>query len=212
MPSDFDKLFDETKTYVNRLENELLKKHLDNPLASPQDFDLDVKAFCVLCHAAFEEYIETTALKVMHAAVDGFILKHKISETLVCLLHFKSTGKGYLEKLTDQVEADRIFDYIRKQLEEIKRQFSNEIAMQNHGTSVKYARQLLMPVAIDLPDDATLLNSLNSLAAERHLYAHKFLDKGSVRKSIEPEKAKTMVDDCIKIWDDLRDKANKAIA
>lgn len=209
---EFDKIYEQTETYILSLKTTLLDKHLSNPLASPDDYDLDVKSFCILSHSAFEDYFETISLKVMHFCIDDYIMNKKISESIVSLLHFKSSGVTYFNKIKKHDETlINIRDYTREKLSEIKQQFSIEIN-DNHGVSIAYIRQLLMPVAIDIPNDVNILNSLRLLANERGFYAHKFLDKGTMKKSIEPEKAKNIVEDCLKLCLDIKEKAKARIS
>jgi hypothetical protein len=172
---------------------------------------LDVKSYCILSHFAFEDFVESISLKVMHICIDDYIMRQKISEPIVSLLHFKSSGVNYFGKLKKNDESlINIRDYTRARLMEIKSVFSNEIN-ENHGVSLNYLRQLLMPVAIDIPNDVTLLNSLKLLANERGFYAHKFIDRSSLRKTIEPENAKIIVEDCLRLCADIRDNAKLRI-
>lgn len=209
---EFDKIYEQTETYILSLKNTFLDKHLSNPLAAPEDYDLDVKSFCILSHSAFEDYFETISLKVMHFCINDYIMNKKTSETIISLLHFKSSGITYFSKFKkDEDTLINIRDYTREKLSEIKKQFSIEVN-DNHGASLMYIRQLLMPVAIDIPNDVNILNSLRLLAKERGFYAHKFLDGETMKKSIEPEKAKNIVEDCLKLCLDIRDKAKVRIS
>ena len=204
-------VYENTESYILSLEKSFLEKHLTNPLASPDDYDFDVKSFCILSHAAFEDYAETIVLKVLHYSIENYVNSHHISESLITLMHFKASGSGYFDKLGDNAPLTNVYDYVRGILSDIKSSFSNEVIMQNHGVSLKYLRQLLMPVAIDIPNDPKILNSLKLLANERGFYAHRFQHQGTIKKSIEPEQAKNIVDDCLSLCRDIRDKAKARI-
>ncbi|MFT3682608.1 MAG: HEPN domain-containing protein [Ferruginibacter sp.] len=210
--ADIDRLYSDTDGYVKNLETTYLSKYIANKTSTPADYNNDVKSFCILSHAALEEFTETIAITVMDKTVDNFVLHHKITEPLVSLMHFKSNGDTYLSKSEDddKIETIASYDYIRARLVEIKDRFSKEV-FNNHGVSLKYIKQLLMPVSIDIPNDPTLMNSLKLLAKERGSYAHKFLDKGSIKKSIAPEDAKTIVKDCLKLCFDIKEKAKAKI-
>ena len=211
--AEFDRIYTEIETHIQSLKVSFLDKHLTNQLASPNDYDYDVKSYCILCHSAFEDFVETISLKVMDYTITNFTNNHKLSDSIISLLHFKSSaGMTYFDKLEDETPLINIFDYIRKELETIKRNFSTQITEQNHGVSLRYMRQLLMPVAIDIPNDVKLLSSLKQLASERGFHAHKFLDKGILRKSIAPEDAKTIVEDCLEICLKIRDRAKDRTA
>lgn len=210
--ADIDKLYADTESYIQGLEGSYLSKYLADPTTTPTDCDLDVKSYCILCHAAFEEFAETIAVTVMNKTVDNFVMHHRVTESLVSLMHFKASGESYLDKQEeeDKIEIITSYNYIRERLAEIKDRFSKEV-FNNHGVSLKYIKQLLMPVAIDVPNDPTWLNSLKQLAKERGAYAHKFLDKGAIKKSIAPEDAKTIVNDCIQLCNDIKEKAKTRI-
>jgi len=210
--ADIDTLYSDTEGYVKNLETTYLSKHIALKTSSPSDYNNDVKSFCILSHAALEEFTETVAITVMDKTVDNFVNHHKITEPLVALMHFKSNGDVYLSKSEDddKIETVTSYDYIRLKLAEIKDRFSKEV-FNNHGVSLKYIKQLLMPVSIDISTDPTLLNSLKLLARERGSYAHKFLDKGSIKKSIAPEDAQTIVTDCLKLCFDIKEKAKAKI-
>lgn len=209
---DIDKLYADTESYIQSLEGSFLSKYLADPTTTPTDYDLDVKSYCILCHAAFEEFAETIAVNVMNQTVDNFILHHRVSESLVSLMHFKASGESYLNKQEeeDKIEIITSYNYIRERLIEIKDRFSKEV-FNNHGVSLKYIKQLFMPVAIDIPNDPTLLNSLKQLAKERGAYAHKFLERGTIKRSIAPEDAKTIVNDCVQLCLDIKEKAKTRI-
>lgn len=206
--ADIDKLYSDVDGYITQLETTYLAKYIADETSSPSDYDNDVKSFCILSHAAIEEFSETVAITVMNKTVENFIIHHRVTESLVTLLHFKSNGEGFLAKSEDDDKITLVssYDYIRERLAEIKDRFSKEV-FNNHGASLKYLKQLFMPVSVDVPSDPTLLNSLKLLAKERGSYAHKFLEKGSIKKSIAPEDAKTIVTDCLKLCYEIKEKA-----
>lgn len=204
--ADLDVLYTDIESYLQDLEKNYLSKHIATKTATPDDYSNDVKSYCVLSHATFEEFMETIAITLMHKTVDDFIMHHKITESLVALMHFKSNGEGYLVKENADVnQTNTSYDYIRLRLLEIKGRFSKEV-FNNHGISLKYLKQLLLPLAIDISTDPTMMNSLGVLARERGSYAHRFLEKGTIKKSIAPEDAKIIVDDCFKLCFDVKEK------
>ena len=178
----FDDHFGYLKGYLQEIENKFLQTHLENSLSSPDEYSLDVKSFCILCHAAFEEFIELIALQVMTHSIKLYTREIRISKPLITLMHFKGKHNNFLEKDSETLTIENIetvFDYNRKRLDEVRSSFSNEI-YNNHGVSLKYIKKLLMPVSIDIPKDVNLANSLERLANERGAYAHKFLEEGRV--------------------------------
>ncbi len=160
----------------------------------------DVRAYCVLCHAAFEDYMETLVLTVASHAVDRWIIARKINDIIPALLAWN----GAKIQIDDNEKAPETkpFDYLRPLVLEAKASFSREV-YKNHGVSILYLRNLLIPVAIEINPDANLLNSLEQLAEGRGNYAH----KGKVKAVLAPEDAKKYVKDVLTICDDVRLKA-----
>ncbi|WP_158858876.1 HEPN domain-containing protein [Lunatibacter salilacus] len=210
---DFDIQYIKVNDYLEKIEEKFLKAHLENPLSTPDDYNLDVKSYCILCHAAFEEFVELIALQVMNKSIKLYTIELKLTKPLISLMHFKSSHANYLESNTETLSVETIetiYDYNRVKLDEIKSSFSKEV-FNNHGVSLKYLRKLLMPVSVDIPKDVNWSNSLEKLANERGAYAHKFLEKGRVKQSIEPEEAKIIVSDCLSLCLEIKNRAKKLI-
>lgn len=205
---DLDTHFTNVKSYIEGVEKVYVDKYLSNPLASPDDYDLDVKTYCILCHAAFEEFAEEIALEVLEKTIDNYIYSRKITIALVNLLHFKSNKSKAIDDKDYENKPFSIFDHCRKSLEEIKSAVSNEIE-NNHGVSLKYLNKILIPVGIEVPNDLTLLESLKKLALERGAYAHKRKekDKKTFKKSLSPEESKSTVQDCLKLFEEIKNRA-----
>lgn len=198
---------DQLNNHIVLLTNNFILKHKLNPVSTPDDFDLDVKAYCVLCHAALEEFIETIALIVMDYSIHNFVYNKKVNKSLLTLMHFKSNID--INFINDKEGIDSIItvsDYIRERTVEIKKNFSGEL-FNNHGVSLKYLKKTLLPVAIDIPKEVDLLNSLSIITGERGNYAHKYTERGSVRRSISPEIAEGHIINCLVLSDLLGNNA-----
>ena len=207
---DLETLFTELKNYIEKVKLQFLKEHLDNPLASPDDFELAVKSFCILSHAAFEEFIEKVCLKVLSSSIDDYILQQRISKPLITLAHFKeNSNDNFFTKDAESLTIDNIvtvFDYNREMLRRIKVKFSKEIS-DNHGISLKYLRRILTPLSLDIPREVNWINSLQKLAYARGNYAHRFIDTGRIENVIEPEEADTIVGDCLLLCEEIKKRA-----
>lgn len=192
---------DQLEIYLLELEAKYISPHLD-PLQSPEDYQLDVRSFCVLSHAAFEEFLESLTLYVLNEVDKNFTNNQRISYSTLCLLHFKGTDKDVDDD--NWKDDDRLFDRLRKQISEIKSSFSNFIMENNHGIKLKYLKKLLVPLGLDLPTDMKEVTSLDNLAKYRGAYAHT-----SHRKSlaVSPEDAWKCV---IDVYDMCIRLANKA--
>jgi hypothetical protein len=196
-----DALFGDLSGYTDELAEKFVNRFLPADPATPPDaYALDVRAYCLLAHAAFEEFIEAVASEVLERVATDWLLHRKVSDVLLTLLCWHGST---LKIDTKEASAEiKNFDYLRPLVDDAKSAFSNEIH-NNHGISISYLRSLLTPIAIDIKQDAGLLNSLKQLAEGRGLYAH----RGKVKTVLAPEDAKNYVHDCLALCDDVKAKA-----
>lgn len=156
-----DNLLDIEIKYICPLEKKLLLDKAD---------ELDLRSYCVLSHAAFEEFAENMSLKVLDEITKNFANTKQISVGLIMLLHIKGSPE-------DIDKIDLLYDYILEKLKDIKSSFSKEIATNNHGVSLKYLKRMFIPIGIDIPNNSRLISSLDQLAKYRGDFAHKFSSK-----------------------------------
>ena len=204
--NEFEKLLNELREDIEKLEETFIREFIEDritkpdEITEPDEYEHYVKAYCVLCHAAFEEYFEDIALKVMHRCLNEWLDSRKYTDTLVTLVSY------YGQKLTVNANEITVFDSLKGIFDEVKRKFSNDV-YNNHRISLEYLRRLLIPVAIDITEDANLKNSLNQLVLERGIYAHK-----ARKDALTPEDARNYVNDCLELCEDVKTKAeNKFI-
>src|SRR5262245_6354038 len=202
---DVKTLYDDLKSHIDELAVKFVDKYIPaDPNTPPAVYELDVKAYSVLCHAAFEEFIEDVVLTVADHSVNQWIMAKKHTDVIMALL---SCHGAKLKIDQDEKSPEKKpFDYLRPLVEEAKATFSKEVKG-NHGVSVLYLRGLLIPVAIEVTQNLNLLNSLKKLTASRGDYAH----KGRVKAVLAPEDAKRYVSDVLDLCDDVRDKAMKKL-
>lgn len=194
---------DQLEMYLLELEEKYINPHID-PLQTPKDYELDVRSFCVLAHAAFEEFIESICIYMLNEIETNFINNQRISYSSLCLLHFKGTDKDVDDDTWN--DDDKIFDRLKSQIKDIKSSFSNYIMENNHGIRLKYLKKLLVPLGLNLPSDMKEVTSLNNLAKYRGTYAHT-----SHRKplTVSPEDAWNCVSDVYGMCMKLADKARR---
>jgi hypothetical protein len=132
--------------------------------------------------------------------VDQWVNARKINDVVPAILSWH----GAKMKIDDNAKSaeKKPFDYLRQMIVEAKASFSRDV-FKNHGVSILYLRNLLLPVAIEVNADTNLLNSLEKLTEGRGRYAH----KGKVKAVFAPEDAKKYVQDVLTICDDVRAKA-----
>ncbi len=200
-----DNLYQALTTHVAELENTLLKGALGNPLAVPDDYKYHVRAYCVLCHAALEEYFEEVAMMVMTHSIDAWLNRRVFND---CLLSLISHYHVKIEE-ADGKTLRRAFDLLRDSLNEVKGKFSTYIRVENHGADLKYLQKLMEPVGVDITSNVQLLGSLQSLASERGEFAHRAMNTARVSTIQAPEDARSLVEDCLTLCEDIKNKANR---
>lgn len=184
---DLDKMYSDLNTYILDLEIKYIEPH-KNPLEQPQFYDSDVRSFCILSHAAFEEFVENICIKVADEMVSAFKITQRIRYTTLSFIHFNSNA----EEIGDNGLGSTLFDYFKNKLEEAKLTFSNYVMKNNHGVNLKYLDKMLIPLGLNIPSDLRFLGSLDYLAKYRGGFAHTY--KRNV-KQLAPEDAKVYVED-----------------
>ena len=203
--NEFEKLLSDLKDDVEELEKTFIRRFIEDrikkpdEIAEPDEYGNHVKAYCVLCHAAFEKYFENLALKVMERCLNERIHSKKYTDTLVTLVSYYA--QKLVIDLNENTDETRVFTHLRCVFDEVKRKFSADVN-NNNGISLKYLRRLLIPVAIDIKEDIRLKNSLHKLASERGEYAH-----NPQKGTLPPEDAKNCVQDCLELCEDIKEKA-----
>lgn len=108
---------DKLELYLLELEEKYIDTH-DDPLEDPDKYKLDVRSYCVLSHAAFEEFVENICLYTLNEIEDKFINTQRISYSTLCLLHFNGNTKTIDDDSWD--DNDRIYDYLLGQIKKYK--------------------------------------------------------------------------------------------
>lgn len=199
-------IFQELQGRILEYEERFISKFVPaDPQVGPEEYELDVKAYCLLAHASLEEFFERVALKVMSHATDGWISRREVSETTVMLLGKYGLKYGLPAKDSKAGNVS-VFEHIRGMLDEAKTRFSADVSM-NHGMSPRYLEGLLVPVGPDFRPNGNMLNSLSHLARQRGAYAH----KGLVRTVMAPEDAQKYVSDCMQFAESIKNEAQKKL-
>lgn len=202
--TDVEELYQELVSRLKEYEQRFLKSHIPGKFAvGPEEYELDVKAYCLLSHAAFEEFFEQVALHVMKCAVEAWTEHRQATDVAIMLLTRYGLTYGLPDKDSDVLrDQSSVFDHIRRMLNQAKARFSKEI-YNNHGMSPKYLVNLLTPVGIDFSPDPNTYNSLTQLAKQRSSYAH----KGLRPDVMPPEDALNYVSDCLRFAEEIKNEA-----
>lgn len=185
---------------INRLTDKFAMPWIPaDPDHNPEDFQHDVKAYCVLAHAAFEEFAEDYSVLVLQRAKKGFLVG-ELSRAVVGLLMAYPKD---LQIVDDESQPqDELWDQTRKALDAAVSSHSKVVANSN-GVGPKYLRRLLTPLAVRLPAEVRLNESLRELCTARGSYAHSRANLAGygrhkkADKKMTPEEAKDIVADCL---------------
>jgi hypothetical protein len=200
---DIDAIYNELNQHLSAHRQQFIAPHLPaDPQANPQSFATDVKAYCVLSHAALEDYFETVSLSIMSQAIDRWTNTRQLSDCIIMLLG--RYGLHYSFNDDDTGGDLRVFDSVREILAEAKIRFSRDIH-DNHGVSLRHLRKLIAPIGFDFIPDANASNAFIQLSKERGLYAH----KGRALQVLSPEDADAFVSDCLRYAEWLRDEVKR---
>jgi hypothetical protein len=205
--AEINQLVADLSAEIAGLEDRFISKWIPaEPSVQPEEFEHDVKAFCVLTHAAFEEFAEEISLIVVKLARDAWLNKKFSKATISLLLAYHAK----LHIVDDEGQRqDKVFDQIRKGLDECVAAHSVALS-KNHGFSLKYLRNILTPVGIDIPeDDLQMMGSLKELTEARGSYAHTLAKRalyGQWRRAgrpMVPESARDAASDCLALCKEL---------
>jgi hypothetical protein len=204
--TDHSCLFTTLQEHVALLETKFIRPHL--PLvatATPDLYDLDVRAYCVLTHAAFEQFVEDVCIGLAQDASEAWLHNHSCSQPLMALLAFQTDR---LQIAEDEAKPEiSFFTHIRLASDSSRAAFSTYLRTKNHGVSVKYLRYMLLSVGLEVPDNARWLGSLNKLAEQRGDLAH----KSHIKRIHSPKDAQTWVQDCMEMFAKICNDAKVAL-
>lgn len=194
---EFDDLYTELIQYLSLLDKKFIDQFISKD-KSNISYEFEVKAFCILSHAALEDYFEAIALIIIDKSIEKWIKDRTINDSLLMLV-------GYINeriRIDDNTPQEtNTFEYLREHIELIKEKFSNMVN-RNHGISLYHLRQLLLPVAINIKDDADLKDSLNKFSETRGFYSHK-----KIRNTKSPEDMRKYIEDCKIFCEDIKNQA-----
>ena len=213
-----DLLANDLRDHISKLKEKFLNQFFPpDPAHRPEDYEHEVKAACVLAHAALEEFVESISMHVMKTAVQQWERDRKASDPLLalCLKHGVTVSVEDDEEKTQKT----CFDLLREAISEAKKRHSKSI-QDNHGFSLKYLRAALTPVFINPPNDVRLTESLKTLTAARGSFAHSAAKHAEFRSDtkvgrastpLAPEDAGKAIDDCVLLCQAIAESASKLL-
>lgn len=184
------------KANISQIKHQFLDKHLADPLITDNIYRLDINAFCVLSHAYFEQYFEELSSVVCDSIVEAYKNHKKVSIGTLMLMHLISTTKFPYK--SEDTSLKNIYDYVNQDLHKSK-VILIESLKGNHGASLKYLKNILIPVGIDVPSHPIYMDSLQKLVSERGVFAHGNKHNGTIRRPYTPSQANSIVNDCLEL-------------
>jgi hypothetical protein len=210
--SSVDNLYNQLKTYMEHLRITFLDKYLHDPLANPQEYELQIRAYCVLAHAALEEYFENVAVNVLSECINQWKNSGKLQDSLIAIsIHYLAQEpKKDLPSIKGAENQVHKFDSLLKGILALAEAWFKDYAFQkNHGAGISYLKRLLQPVGIDISNNIIQLASLDFLVTRRGDVAHTFSKQ--ITTSHTPQAFLNSISDCLDLCDDIRSNANKKI-
>lgn len=212
--ADLDAMFTALREEITQLSSRYIDRYIPaNPEDGPSAFEYDVKAFSLMAHASFEEFVEGVSDILMVWILDE-VMKMKMTVATACFL------MAYDQRLeivdAEDKDQDSCFTFVRKGADEAKRLHS-AVLKNNHGFSVKYLRRILTPVGVNVPEGPQL-DSLRTLSDARGTFAHsmaksaKYGEYKKANKVLTPEEARDAVADCLSICERIKDQAVVLVA
>ena len=175
MGIDIEKEYTELKEYLVRIDDKYVKPHRrqDEDIIPNEDYKLDLKSYCTLVHAAYEEFIENICKYLAEEMLENINRHGRISWCTVCFLTYFVEKQNITDNdingfnssgcnLTYKKIQTKINEYYKKYI---------DVVDNNHGINVKYLQKLLPPVGLDIPDNI-VSDSLTQLANWRGTFAH----------------------------------------
>ncbi len=127
---------------------------------------IHLRSYVLICHAAFEEYLEQLSLAVLLESLREFERDGKVRDPLLSACAYYKLPLG-VRRHGDNLE-DLLHDLFKKSIDE------HATALDGvHGIKTKDQDAILLPVGLNLFSyDRLLSQALNSFGGKRGQYAH----------------------------------------
>lgn len=183
------------RRFTKELEKRYLVPHIENAsFGTPtRAEELDVAAFAVLAHGAFENFVEGLSLWILERVQENW-LAMKVSRSTASLMLNTQFPLDY------DAATPTVFNVIRKAIDQAKATHSF-VVEKNNGIALKHLRALLMPLGVDVPSDSLLTGSLDTLVKIRHEWAHQYrFTARTIKSAADTQKT---VADCLQLAEQL---------
>jgi hypothetical protein len=141
--------------------------------------NLKRKAYILICHSAFENYLEGIGRSAAMESLRIYKTDSTITKTLVALISSK-----ILNDVTDNKSKTKLSSDLVSNIEIFSREANNlyySIIESNNGIKKKDQKMLLLPVGVDPEStDVELMNNLDRFGDLRNEEAHHFKAKREI--------------------------------
>lgn len=165
----------------------------DFGLLPSNDEQLDIEACCLVCHAAFEEYIEQTLLVFTQNQIESYKQTGFPNETVLSLSMFSGDISS---SIANDSQLKNLHALFSKQIERMYSKYEKATGV-NHGISMKYLRDLLPKIGLPLNHDSGQVSAISLLANKRGIFAHTFSNSLRTKRPWGAQQCETTIKDCL---------------
>lgn len=192
-------LFDQFITTIVDLRDKYIEPFLRNRAQSgPEEYSLEVKAFCVFSHAALEFLFESWSIAYSEYVVTKWKRTGTMSRAVAALMLYYGESNSRLYETS--AKCPTYSELTAFCVEGALGRLHDYINLRNHGIDVFHIRHLFWPLGIAIASDQLRFQaSLARLRKVRGSYAHTL----NRTDHIAPEDAENIVSDCVDMAGEL---------
>jgi hypothetical protein len=199
-----DELFSELERNLERLKGRYIDSHLADVLS--EGAELDVKSYCILSHALFEQFIEGICAAVANAAKSAWDTPTRVvTRPLLTLINYHGEQCSTEVKHPGSIRYG--YDVVRDAVDEALKKYLTYLRQENHGITEAHLRKMLWPVGIEVPTEMRYEGSLAQLTKNRGFHAHGY----DIKKTIAPQEALQWVTDCKDLCREIKDAGKQLV-
>lgn len=198
----FDEVFEQLQGYLTQVDTRFMQPfsqaYEEDMSLNLLEFEFEIKTYCILTHAAFEEYFEQISKLIANSIYLSWMENKKVTKLTVIFIHNNNINfSARKETIVD--------NYIKGLLAQAKNKFET-LVKSNHGLTEKHLLDLFGAVGIEIVSYTNALNSIVQLSKARNEFAH---NSTRTQTLFEPSEYRKWVTECIQLCDAIRKQANE---
>ncbi|WP_172332545.1 HEPN domain-containing protein [Mangrovicoccus sp. HB161399] len=132
---------------------------------------LKVQSYILLTHAAFEEYLEEIAKRLVNESVSNFLTTKKINSCVASLVAFETVAQ-FSEETSRKSIRKEVVENLNTFVAIAKRNYLRDVK-DNHGIKIKDQKKILLSVGIDPEEvDTVTASAMDAFGEKRGGVAH----------------------------------------